>query len=76
MGGVEITGPRFTLFKRTMYFDQVTHLLLKSGAVTYGDYKTFDGIPIARRKHDGYYEPEVTDFRAVDRFDPKLFERP
>jgi hypothetical protein len=71
--GVEVTGPQF---KRTMYFDKETHLLLKSGAVTYSDYKKFDGIPVAQKEHDGYYEPEVTDFRAVDKFDAKLFEQP
>ena len=27
-------------------------------------------------RHDGYFEPEVTDFRAVDKFDARLFEQP
>jgi RNA polymerase sigma factor (sigma-70 family) len=71
--GVQVTGPRFN---QTMYFDKKTHLLLKCGHITYSDYKTFDGIPVARREHDGHFEPEVTDFRAVDKFDPKLFEQP
>src|SRR5262245_3338308 len=71
--GVEVTGPHYN---RRMYFDEVTHLLVKQGAVTYSDYKTFDGIPIAQREHDGHFEPEVTDFRAVDKFDAKLFEKP
>jgi RNA polymerase sigma factor (sigma-70 family) len=79
--GVEVTGPNFNRkmfppFNRKMYFDKETHLLLKSGAVTYSDYKTFDGIPIAQKEHDDYFEPEVTDFRAVDKFDAKLFEQP
>jgi len=80
--GVEVAGPQF---KDRMYFDKETHLLVKSpaawylagqGAVTYSDYKKFDGIPIPLREHDGYLEPEVTDFRAVEKFDAKLFEQP
>ncbi len=76
--GVEITGPHF---RGKMYFDRETHLVLKSRGVSFregtcSDYKTFDGIPIALKEHDGYFEPEVTDFRVVDRFDAKLFEQP
>jgi uncharacterized protein (TIGR03067 family) len=80
--GVEVSGPQF---KGKMYFDKETHLLAKypaawylagQGAVTYSDYKRFDGIPIPQKEHDGYLEAEVTDFRAVDKFDPKLFEQP
>jgi RNA polymerase sigma factor (sigma-70 family) len=80
--GVEVAGPQF---KGKMYFDRETHLLVKypaawylagQGAVTYGDYKAFDGIPIPQREHDGYLEAEVTDFRAVDQFDARLFEQP
>src|SRR5262249_37142203 len=71
--GVEVAGPRF---KQTMYFDKKTHLLVKQGSVTYSDYKTFDGIHIAQSEHDGWYEPRVTDFRVVEKFDPKLFEKP
>jgi RNA polymerase sigma factor (sigma-70 family) len=80
--GVEVTGP---YFKGRMYFDRETHRLVKrtadryyrsQGFITYSDYKKFDGIPIAQKEHDGYYEPEVTAFRAVDKFDAKLFERP
>jgi hypothetical protein len=80
--GVEVTGPHF---KGRMYFDGETHLLVKrtadayyrsQGFVTYIDYKKFDGIPIARKEHDGYFEPEVTDFRAVEKFDARLFEQP
>jgi RNA polymerase sigma factor (sigma-70 family) len=79
--GVEVTGPRsnrklFPAFNRKMYFDKETHLLLKSGAVSYSDYKKFDGIPIAQKEHDGYFEPIVIDFKVVDEFDPKLFENP
>jgi hypothetical protein len=44
--------------------------------VAYSDYKTFDGIPIAQKEHDGYFEPEITEFRAVDKLDAKLFEQP
>src|SRR5262249_19600489 len=74
--GVEVSGPQF---KGRMYFDKETHLLAKypaswylagQAAVTYGDYKTFDGIPIPQKEHDGYLEAEVTDFRVVDKFDP------
>ena len=76
--GVQVTGPHYD---HKMYFDKETHLLLKSFGVnlreaTYSDYKTFDGIPIAQKEKDGYFEPEVTDFRAVDKFDAKLFEQP
>jgi RNA polymerase sigma factor (sigma-70 family) len=71
--GVELTGPEF---KGRMYFDKETHLLLKQRAVSYSDYKTFDSIPIAQKEHDGYLEPVVTDFRAVEKFDAKLFEEP
>jgi hypothetical protein len=71
--GVEVAGPHFN---QRMYFDMDTHLLVKHGAVTCSDYKTFDGIPIAQKEHDGYFEPEITDFQAVDKFDAKLFEQP
>lgn len=76
--GVQVTGP---LYNQKMYFDKETHLLLKSFGVnlrevTYSDYKTFDGIPIAQKEDDGYFMPAVTDFRAVEKFDAKLFEQP
>jgi RNA polymerase sigma factor (sigma-70 family) len=71
--GVEVTGPEF---KRKMFFDKETHLLLKSGAITYSDYKKFDGIPVAQKENDGYLMPQVTDFRAVDKFDATLFKQP
>jgi hypothetical protein len=71
--GVEVKGSQFN---RKMYFDKESHLLLKSGAVTYSDYKTFDGIPVAQKEDDGYLLPQITDFRAVDKFDAKLFEQP
>ena len=81
--GVEVTGyGRAALgvgvgdpvFKGKMYFDKETHLLLKSGSVTYSDYKKFDGIQVAQKMNDG--SSQVTDFRAVDKFDAKLFEQP
>jgi RNA polymerase sigma factor (sigma-70 family) len=71
--GVEVIGPQF---HRKLYFDKETHLLLRSGPVTYSDYKRFDGIPVAQKENDGYLLPEVTDFRAVDKFDARLFEQP
>jgi hypothetical protein len=71
--GVEVAGPKF---KQTMYFDKKTHLLVKQGSVTFTDYKTFDGIPIAEKEHDGWYEPRITDFRVVEKFDTALFEKP
>jgi RNA polymerase sigma factor (sigma-70 family) len=71
--GVEVSGPKH---QGRMYFDKKTHLLVKDWAFTYSDYKTFDGIPIAQKEHDGHFEPEVTDFRVVDKFDAKLFEQP
>ncbi len=71
--GVGVTGP---VFKGKMYFDKETHLLLKSGSVTYSDYKKFDGIQVAQKMNDGSLMSQVTDFRAVDKFDAKLFEQP
>jgi hypothetical protein len=71
--GVEVTGPQFN---GHMYFDKEKHLLLKTDAVTYSDYKTFDGIPVAQKENDAYLMPQVTDFRAVDKLDAKLFEQP
>jgi hypothetical protein len=80
--GVEVIGP---YFKGRMYFDKETRLLAKptadryyrsQGFITYSDYKTFDGIPIAQKENDGYFMPEVIDFRGVDKLDPKLFEQP
>ncbi len=78
--GVEVTyavpNAKFTPLLR-MYFDKQTHLLVKLGDTYYGDYKKFDGIPIAQKeKQPGYMETEVTDFRAVDKLDAKLFEQP
>jgi RNA polymerase sigma factor (sigma-70 family) len=77
--GVEVTGPRF---KAKMYFDKRTHLLAKQEGGTYyspiyfSDYKKFDGIPIARKEKDGYFNGVVTGFRAVAKFDAKLFAQP
>jgi RNA polymerase sigma factor (sigma-70 family) len=80
--GVEVTGPHF---KGKMYFDKETHLLVQrtadsyyrsQGFIIYSGYKKFDGIPVARKEDDGYFMPEVTDFRAVDKFDAGLFEQP
>jgi uncharacterized protein (TIGR03067 family) len=84
--GVEVTyavpNKNFTPLLK-MYFDKETHLLVKQdGNVvmrspnSYSDYKKFDGIPIAQKEHDGYLEPVVTEFRAVEKFDAKLFEQP
>jgi hypothetical protein len=79
--GVELTNTAPNLKMLRMYFDKATHLLVKQGETYYCDYKEFDGIPIARKeKHPhagtGAWEAEVTDFRAVDKFDAKLFEQP
>jgi len=74
--GRAAVGVELTKGGLRMYFDKETHLLVKQGAVTYSDYKKFDGIPIAQKEHDGHFEPEVTEFRAVDKFDAKLFEQP
>jgi hypothetical protein len=48
---------------------------------TYGNYKDFDGIRRATRilsKRDGmpFIEQEVTDFRALQKVDPKTFAQP
>jgi RNA polymerase sigma factor (sigma-70 family) len=71
---VEVTG--LLVFKGKMYFDKETHLLLKSGSVTYSDYKKFDGIPVAQKLNDGSLMSQVIGFRAVEKFDAKLFEQP
>ncbi len=34
------------------------------------------GTPVAQKENDGYLLPEITDFRAVDKLDAKLFEQP
>ncbi len=44
--------------------------------IYYSDYKKFDGIPIAQKEKDGYFNGVVTNFQAVDKFDGKLFEQP
>jgi hypothetical protein len=60
----------------------VTHLLVKQegGAhhspIYFSDYKTFDGIPVAQKERDGYFQPDITDFRVVAQFDAKLFKQP
>jgi hypothetical protein len=59
-----------------MYFNKEAYLLVKQNNVTYGEYKYFNGIPIAQEEHDGHFEPRITDFRVVDKFDPVLFEKP
>ena len=46
------------------------------GFIVFSDYKKFDGIPIAQKEKDGHSDRDVTDFRAVDKFDAKLFEQP
>ena len=77
--GVQVTSRHYN---HTMYFDKETHLLLSGVGsdilreVTFTDYKKFDGIPIAQKERDGHFEPDVTDFRVVDKFDAKLFEQP
>jgi hypothetical protein len=86
--GVELNKavPNFKLSLR-LFFDRETNLLVKQESVlstffiSYGDYKKFDGIPIARKvtqtvKGEVVMETEVTDFQAVDKFDAKLFEQP
>jgi hypothetical protein len=52
-----------------------------SSAIFYTDYKKFDGIPIAQKETytaNGKYvsETKVINFRAVEKLDAKLFERP
>jgi hypothetical protein len=75
---VHVAGP---IYNHKMYFDNETHLLLKSSGVnfrevTYSNYKTFDGIPVALKEDDGYFLPEIIAFQPVDAFDPKLFKEP
>jgi RNA polymerase sigma factor (sigma-70 family) len=78
--GVEVTRSAPNL-KLRMYFDKETHLLVRQGETYYCEYKKMDGIPIARmEKHPhagtGAWQADITDFRAVEEFDPKLFEQP
>jgi hypothetical protein len=44
--------------------------------IKHSAYKKFHGIPIAQKEKDGYFNGALTDFRAVDKFDAKLFEQP
>jgi RNA polymerase sigma factor (sigma-70 family) len=72
--------------ERKMYFDKETGLLLKEECaaqeleIVYKDYKTLAGFPIAQKRiakivgHEN--ETEVVDFKAVDKLDGKLFEKP
>jgi hypothetical protein len=77
--GVQVTGRWFTA---KLYFDKETHLLAKQEGGTYynpiyfSDYKKFDGIPIAQKEKDGGFNGVITDFRAVDQLDAKLFKQP
>jgi uncharacterized protein (TIGR03067 family) len=77
--GVQVIGPQYN---HKVYFDKETHLLVKGIAsdivreVTFSDYKKFDGIPIAQKEHDGHFDPVITDFGVVDKFDAKLFDQP
>ena len=50
--------------------------MLLLAVVTRSDYKKFDGVTIAQKEHDGYFEPEITESRAVEQFDARLFEQP
>jgi hypothetical protein len=66
-----------------MFFDKETYLLVKQegnafwfSSGSYSDYKKFDGIPIAQKEKDGYFNGVVTDFRAVEKLDARLFEQP
>ena len=48
---------------------------------TYSDYKEFSGIKKATRatsKRDGekFIETEITEFKVLDKVDPKTFEEP
>jgi len=81
--GLEVTygGAEKLKVSHKLYFDQETHLLANLGETYYSEYKTFDGIPVARKEMHphagtGPWEAEVTDFRVVDKFDEKLFEQP
>src|SRR5262249_44933916 len=61
--GVEVTGA----WQAKLYFDKETHRLAKQEGGTYyspiyfSDYRTIDGIPIAQREKDGYFNGIVTD---------------
>jgi hypothetical protein len=86
--GVELSkvAPTFKVSLR-FYFDKETNLLVRQdklhevSSITYGGYKTFDSIPVPRKTTQTtngkvVSETEVIDFRAVDKFDAKVFEQP
>jgi hypothetical protein len=86
--GVELSKVAPT-FKRSLrlYFDKETNLLVRqdnlsqASSIAYGDYKNFDGVPVARKMTQAangkvVSETAVIDFRAVDKLDDKLFEQP
>jgi hypothetical protein len=70
-----------------LFFDKETGLLLKEEnnvpdlEVVYSNYKQFDGVPVPQkttREVNGKLmtETELVAFRATDKIDAKLFERP
>ena len=64
------------LLRKDIGGSSVTGPYAARGEFTCSAYKVFGGIPIARREHDNWYDPDVTDFQIVDKFDPKLFTQP
>lgn len=90
--GVKITGPDkkdFTLFfdkesgLPVKLVGQVHNFMGEEVAqeTTYSDYKDFDGIKKATKsetKHNGdkIVEAEVTEFKVLDKVDPKTFTKP
>jgi RNA polymerase sigma factor (sigma-70 family) len=71
-----------------LYFDKETGLLLREEhpaedvVILYADYQRFDGVPVPRKttqklnKGTVTLEGELLEFKAVDKFDAKVFEKP
>jgi RNA polymerase sigma factor (sigma-70 family) len=85
-------GPMSRDLSLFLYFDEKTGLLLKQEdnlddtEIVYEDYKTFDGLPVARKvtysvKTRGVTsqvtgKSEVIEFKVRDELDARLFQRP
>lgn len=85
-------GPMSSDLSLFLHFDAQTGLLLKEennhddSEMVYGDYKTFDGFPVAQKLTRSVKtrtveslltaKSQVIDFRVKDEFDAKLFQMP
>lgn len=85
--GLNVTGPEGKDFK--LFFNKDNGLPIMQTArmvgfteeTTFADYKEFAGIKIATKvvaKRDGekYLESQITEFKVLDKVDPKTFDEP